>query len=282
MKVMNFFDGGIKQTMKFERQIDHSEKLAAVIPFYQNGDYYFRKGISAYKKQNMKKAVKFIEKAIKIEQDEPVFHCQLAAILAEIGEYERSNEILQYVLLEIDETMDECYFFMANNYAHLGLFEKAETAAKEYMKRRPSGEFYADSTDLLDLLDFERDDEDYEEEDELILEYDQAVSLLSDGNYDKAVVHLEQMTKQYPTYWAAYNLLAQALFKVNNYQQAINVCHQILQEDEGNLTARCNLAMIYYKTGNLDGANEIVQSLQVIIPIDVEQRYKIASTLCAV
>ena len=37
--------------------------------------------------------------------------------------------------------MTECYFYMANNYANMEQFEKAEEALVTYLEEDPSGQF---------------------------------------------------------------------------------------------------------------------------------------------
>lgn len=59
---------------------------------------------------------------------------QLAVIYTEMGFYQQSNELLDFILTNINEKMTECYYFKANNYAHLGLFHEAYKAAETYLK----------------------------------------------------------------------------------------------------------------------------------------------------
>ncbi|WP_096202474.1 tetratricopeptide repeat protein [Bacillus sp. FJAT-45350] len=267
--------------MDFERH-NKREKLGRIIPFYQNGEFYFNKGLIAYQKKQVPKAVKLMETAIKLSEDEPMFHCQLAAVLSELGQYERSNEILQYVLDELDSSMDECYFFMANNFAYLGLFDKAEESAKKYMSISPDGEFSHDSDDLLDLLKFEKEDDDLDEEEDLIIEYDYICRLVETEKYELAIKRLETMMNEYPTFWPAYNHLSTVLFDIGRKEEALQLCKEVLEKDKGNLIARCNLAQFYYKNGQKDEADSMIRLLICVLPIDFDHRFKVASTLCMV
>lgn len=60
-------------------------------------------------KKNLKRAVTLFERAVKLTDKEPVFQIQLAAVLSELSEYERSNDILRAVLTETSD-YPECYF----------------------------------------------------------------------------------------------------------------------------------------------------------------------------
>ena len=204
-----------------------------VVPLFQSGDYFFHRGIEAYRKNHLHRAIKLFERAVKITKKEPVFHVQLAAVLSEIGEYERSNEILQQVLAEEGDSLAECYFFMANNYAYLGLFEKAERASLRYLELDPNERFSDDAHDLLELLHFEREqDDDWDEmdaqEDEWIALHERAHYLLRNGEVQASIPILESVIEDHPSCWAAKNHLAEALFRLGD-DSAFEVCESILE-----------------------------------------------------
>ncbi|MCL7748996.1 tetratricopeptide repeat protein [Halalkalibacter alkaliphilus] len=263
---------------------DEQEK-GKVVPLFQSGDYFFHRGIEAYRKNHLQRAIKLLERAVKLTNTEPVFHVQLAAVLSEIGEYERSNEILKNVLAE-KEDVAECYFFMANNYAYLGLFEKAERMTLRYLELSPDERFTEDAKDLLELLRFEREeDEEWddlgEDEDELIAQFERARYLVRRGNIQEAIPVLQTIIDEHPTYWTAHNQLAEALFRLGE-DSAFEICQTILEKDPGNLFTLCNLALFYTKSGNAKGAETYIQSLRRVYPIDGDHYVKVAETLCTV
>jgi tetratricopeptide (TPR) repeat protein len=264
----------------------NGHEKSKVVPMFQSGDYFFHRGIEAYRKNHLHRAIKLFERAVKITNTEPVFHVQLAAVLSEIGEYERSNEILQHVLAEKEEDVEECFFFMANNYAYLGLFEKAERMALRYLGACPNERFSEDARDLLELLRFEREEEDdwemlEEDEDELIAEHDRAHSLLRKGKIKESIPILEKIIAEHPTYWAAQNHLAEALFRLGD-DAAFDRCAFILEKDHGNLFAIANLALFYTKKGEAKKAEPFIHSLRRVYPLDGDHYVKVAETLCAV
>ena len=116
-----------------------------LIPFTQNAEYFFQRALTYYHQNNLYKAKKLLLRAIKIDNEEPSYICQLAAVLAELGEFTKSNEWLHYVLNEVDPSLTECYFFLANNYAYLGQFEKAQEEALYYLELDPEGDFAEDA-----------------------------------------------------------------------------------------------------------------------------------------
>ncbi len=256
-----------------------------VIPLVRSGDYFFRCGIKAYRRNRLQRAIKLFERAVKLTSTEPVFQVQLAAVLSEIGEYERSNTILQQVLVEQGDEIAECYFFIANNYAYLGLFEKAEKAALRYLELQPNDRFSQDAHELLELLHFEFEEEDWDEldldEDELISHHERARYLLKKGEVEAAIPLLESLLDEHPTCWAAKNHLAEAFFRRGD-EIAFTICEEILAEDEGNLFAICNLALFYSKKGEATKAKSYIEALKNVYPLDADHYIKVAETLCAV
>ncbi|MDE5414105.1 tetratricopeptide repeat protein [Alkalihalobacterium chitinilyticum] len=261
-------------------------KLGKVIPFIQNGDYFYQKGISFYRKNNMDRAIYYLEKAIELKKDDPVYHCQLSAILADKGEYERSNEILDYVISELDPTMYECYFFMANNYAHLGLFEKAEELAFEYIEKNEDQEFLDDCMSLIDLLCLEKEDNSFEtrldEEELLIIRHENAAAHIARGHYELAIDQFKKMIEDRPNLWSAHNQIAKALFLQGQHEEAFERTFEVLENDPGNFTAYCHLTTFYFETGEKEKAYEFASWLTKISPIDIEQRFLLAETLCKI
>ncbi|MBP3949977.1 tetratricopeptide repeat protein [Bacillus suaedae] len=256
-----------------------------VVPLFRSGDYFFHRGIEAYRKKHLHRAIKLFERAVKLTAKEPVFHVQLAAVLSEIGEYERSNEILQQVLVNENDEIAECYFFMANNYAYLGFFEKAERMTLRYLELGDDERFTDDAKNLLDLLRFERDEDEFdglvEEEDELLAQHERAHYLLREGNVETAIPLLRTIIKEHPTYWAAQNHLAEALYRLGtDREEAYMITLDVLEKDPGNLIAICNLALFYAKDGQTKEAEIMVESLQCVYPMDGDHYVKVAETLC--
>ncbi|WP_017726314.1 tetratricopeptide repeat protein [Halalkalibacterium ligniniphilum] len=267
--------------------VTYEPKKQNIIPFFQSGDYFFHRGVIAYRKNHLQRAVKLLERAVKLTEQEPVFHIQLAAVLAEMGQYERSNEILEAVLEELDKEQSECYFFMANNYAYLGLFEKAERAAQTYLSLCPDGDFANDTNDLLELLTFEKEEEDEEwelsepESDQYLLQHEKARHLLKEGFVEDAIPVLQAIIEEHPTCWAAHNRLAEALFRLGD-ESAFDVCESILENDRGNLFALCNLAVFFTKMDRFAEARPFIEAIRSVHPLDLEHRLKLAQVLCTV
>ena len=261
----------------------YRKKHSNVIPFLQNGDYFFHRGIDAYKKKNLKRAVTLFERAVKLTDKEPVFQIQLAAVLSELNEYERSNDILRDVLHDTEDQYPECHFFMANNYAYLGQFVLAEQSVKAYLTLTTEDNRLEGAEDLLEMLKEEElvMEDESEELENLISGHTTAGSFLKQNKPQQAIPVLEEMIEDHPTCWAAYNHLAEAYFRSGQKNQAFTISEKVLTEDKGNLFALCNLAIFNQELGDIIRADRYAKILCQVYPIDTDHFLKLARVLCA-
>ena len=256
------------------------KKEAKIIPFTQNGDFYFQKGLHAYRKRDLYKAKKLLHRAANMKPSDASVLCQYAIVLMELGEYQRSNEYFELILNELQPSMYDCHYFLANNFAFLGLFQEAKKHAEQYMRKDPDGEFLDDIEDLLELLELDSDEEEEVSttQDQLIVMQENARALLEEGKLDEAINHLLQMIEEYPEFWSGYNNMALAHFYKGDVQKAMEVSYDILTKNEGNLHALCNLLVFYYYEGNEKYVQELSAQLEKVTPILTEHRYKLGAT----
>ena len=108
------------------------EKSNNIIPFIPEGDFYFTKGVEAFQNRKFNIAVKWMKKAIEAKPNDPLYQCQMSVIYTEIGAYHAANQLLTNVLQSTEYT--DCYYLIANNYAHLGLLNDAEKYVNLYLE----------------------------------------------------------------------------------------------------------------------------------------------------
>ncbi|MGM0876731.1 MAG: tetratricopeptide repeat protein [Bacillota bacterium] len=266
------------------KQLSKQRQKAQVVPFLQDGQYYYNKGLKAYREQNYQKASKYLQKAVELEPKDSSKLSQLATIYTDMGKYSQSNELLSYILDEVDKEMTECHYFMANNYAHLGLFQEAYKCATEYANKEPNGEFIEENEDLIDLLTMEDDGEEpfLKDPDDLILKQDAAKSLLENSQFEEAILLLEEIVVEYPEFWSAHNNLSLAYFYVGEVDKAKEYLQTVLQRNPGNLHAYCNLLVFYYYERQDEKVEELAKTLSTVHPLLYEHRYKLGATFALV
>ena len=256
-----------------------------MLSFIPTGEYYFTKGLKAFRHRDYHKAKKYLQRALQLEPYEPMIACQLAIIHTEMGEYQQSNHLLNMVLEELDDDMVECHYFLANNYAHMGFFKDAYHHANSYLEMEPDGEFSEDAVDLLEVLTLEADDLDEEElygQDDLILKQEQARELLESGNFPKAIKILKEVIGEYPEYWSAYNNLALAYFYLGEYDQAFAMLNDVMERNPGNLHAVCNKVVFSYFLKDFKEVMFLKKMLKKIHPMLTEHQYKLGATFALI
>ncbi|WEG13625.1 tetratricopeptide repeat protein [Pullulanibacillus sp. KACC 23026] len=254
----------------------HTNK-ARVIPFLPDGDYYFEKGIVAYQHGDLGRAKKFLERAVAFNPNEPDYLCQLAAILAELEQFEASNQLLKKVVFEIDPSLVECFFFMANNFAYLGRYEEAIQEIKRYMTLEPHGSFVQDAKDLYKLLMLESGEE-IGEVDPAISDHEKGRQALERGDQQKAIYYFKKVIKEKPSFWAAQNNLAIAYFSLGQQEKGLNQIEHILAHDPGNVHALCNKITFHHQLGDAEVVKALLELLNKLQPFYPEMQSKLGAT----
>ncbi|MGL4522795.1 MAG: tetratricopeptide repeat protein [Bacilli bacterium] len=259
-------------------------KIKQLIPLAERGNYYYRMAKKQYKQNNIKKAVSYMQRAVEKNSKSNDWQSELAFMLTELGDYAASNDVYQMLLprLVLDEDIYACHFLIANNFAHLGNFYQAKKFVTLYLDDQPEGEFAEDAEDLLFFIN-EEVGFDLDNEQETLLELqEQSRQLLAEGNIPEAIELLEEMTEAFPEYWPAYNNLALTYFHIGDIQEAFSITEKVLTESTGNIHALCNLMVFYYSLGKKKEADATLETLKTVIPMGLEQTYKLATTLSCV
>nr|WP_138495438.1 tetratricopeptide repeat protein [Paenibacillus pinistramenti] len=247
-----------------------------------DANFFFERAVSALERLQYDKALKYFRKAVEYEPGNPVNHCNLAGILSETGDYEGSNEVLSRILSEVDETMTECYFYMANNYANLEKFEDAEEALVTYLEKDADGQFLAEAEEMMELLQYELNRPAKVGRIKSLqgqTEHDQARSLLERGEFTAAVKQLEKLLQEQPDFLAARNNLALGYYYMGMFKEAMAAIEDVLRRDPGNLHGLCNLAVFIQHDGNQEDLQVLSDHLAGIVPFHQEHVFKLATTM---
>lgn len=265
-----------------ERKRPAKTQRGKVLPISMDAGFFFERAVSSLDRYRYDKALKYFRKAVEYEPNNPVNHCNMAGILSEMGDYAASNEVLQTVLEEIDPSMTECYFYMANNYANMDMFEAAEEALIRYLEEDEQGQFLSEAEEMIDLLQYELDRPTKLKSIKSrhgVYEHDQARALLEEGKFAQAVKMLEELVQSLPDFLAARNNLALGYYYLGLFHKAVETVEEVLVKDPGNLHALCNLAIFYQHAGNREALEELAGRLENIVPFHQEHVFKLATTM---
>lgn len=253
-----------------------------IISIQQDANFYFHKGVKAFQKRDFFKAQKWFTRAVELAPAEPLFKCQLSVLHTELGSYHAANQLLNEVLEEYHEEYSDCYYLLANNYAHLGLFYEAKKYSKKYLETENDGEFVEDANQLLDLLEMNDEDLDedwmFDEEDELLMHQESVFYHMERENWEEALPILNEMLAIYPDQVSVKHDYAHVIFQLGHRKEAIMLEESWLEKDPGSLRSHCNLAQFYHLEQSEKAQNHI-EILQLVYPMHEGQKLKIAVTL---
>ncbi|SIS43296.1 tetratricopeptide repeat protein [Salimicrobium flavidum] len=254
-----------------------------VIPFVPNSSFYFSYGVQAFQKRSFDRAVRWLKKAIEINENEPLYKCQLSVVYTEVGSYHAANQLLNEVLREKGDTYPDCYYLMANNYAHLGLFQDASRYLDTYMERDPEGEFKEAAEQLKEMIDSlepeEKEDFQFDEEDELLVYQETVHYHLEHHEWEEALALLEEMMNLFPTFPLTNHQYAYALFHSGNREAAVDMEREWLEETPEDILCHINLVTFYVEMNQFELMKHHIFQLKNVYPMHEEQQLAVAVAL---
>lgn len=257
-----------------------------VISMRLDAAYFFERGVQCLQKNDLKKALRAFRKTVEYEPDNPINHCNLAGVLSELGEFEESNEVLHHVLRDLDPTMAECQFYLANNYANMGQYEIAEEYVLQYLDADPDGEYADEATEMLDVLMDEFGGgkayaawEAKRQQHEQLLAQRDGRHLLEEGQFEAAVEWLQEIVEREPTNIAAQNNLSLAYYYTGQKEQAVALTEQVLLREPDNIHALCNFVVFNKQAGPRERYRSRIDTLMKVFPLHYDQAMKVGTTL---
>lgn len=250
-----------------------------VFPLIPEGDFYFKKGVEAFQKRNFEGAIKWLRKAIEMEPEDPLYQCQMSVIYTEIGAFHTANQLLTKVLQSSGNDYTDCYYLLANNYAHLGLLNDAKKFANSYLDKEPDGEFHEAAENLIEMVDIDEDDEWLNDgEDDLLIYQETVFYHMENCEWDKALPLLKEMITLFPDYPLVKHDYTQALFFSGFQDEAVKMETEHLEQEPNSLHSRINLAIFSYELGNITEYETHIQALENVYPLHEQLRLRIAIT----
>lgn len=254
-----------------------------IVSFIPTGDYYYNKALKALERDQSEKAYKYLKRASELSPDDAHILMQLGIMEMEIHNFDIALELMQ-TAYSLEPNEPEIVFFLAEVSGSVGLMRDAKKYAEMYLEMEPNGIYVEEVHDILDFVSFEfefpLESDEYDSQEMFVQE--KARRLMEKGEFDKAIEILEQLVEEKPHFWSAFNNLALAYFYMNETEQAKALLHQVLRENNGNVHALCNLAVIAYYEKNESELQALLEVLDKIQPYVWENRYKLGATLALI
>lgn len=263
-------------------------KSDKVIPLRMTAEFFNERATRSLDQYNFSKALRYYKRAVDVEPNNPTYFCNMAGVLAQLGQFKESNDILFHVLYKVDTELADCHYYLACNFANMDYFDKAEKHALLYLANDPDGRF---SNEALDLLEFVaelpedspllRDKETVDEyiASEVANQHDRARKMLEEGNFEDAEKLLQQLFMDNPDFLAAGNNLSLCYYYMGKFEDATDTISLILDRDPHNIHALCNLTILFSHYKQANRLEELLAVLKKVIPMQYDQAYKLGITL---
>ncbi len=253
-----------------------------IITFERGADFYFDLGYRKIQTGNLKSALRYIEKAVRLKPNDSFIQFNYAGLLAELGNIDLSTEILLHIVNELDPNYDECYFGLGCNYLQLQKIKKSVEYFSKYLEKDPEGEFSEEAEDLLEMLNMIKDANNNLDDEELEKIYkieEEAIEHLEKRQYKTAVEKFEQVVALLPNAVPARNNLSLAYYYMGDFQKALEIAREVIGYEPYNIHANCNLAIFYNKLELTNWMEKQAKTIKKLETENPEYLYKIADTL---
>lgn len=253
-----------------------------IITFERGADFYFDVGYRKIQKGNLKSALRYIEKAVKLKPNDSFLQFNYAGLLAELGDVNLSTEVLLHIVNELDPNYDECYFGLGCNYLQMQKIKKSVEYFVKYLEKDPEGEFSEEAEDLLEMLNMIKDANNNLDDDELEKIYkleEEAINDLEVRDYKNAAQKFESVVTLLPNAVPARNNLSLAYYYLGETQKAIELAREVLNYEPYNIHANCNIAIFYKKMNLSNWVEKQIKCIKKLNTENPEYLYKIADTL---
>lgn len=261
-----------------------AKKQRKVVPFDQNGQFYYRKAKKHMNNNNYLGALNFYRKAIEKEPQNVEYLMDLAEVFTEMGCFHQSSKVL-FSILQKEKSRGDCYFGLGCNFLGMQDYDRAMECFEKYLDVDPYGIYSDEARDLVDLLtEYEYYDEDYDTFDigtESIYSLAaEGKDLLDRGEYKEAIKKLERVVLLEPNLIYVKNNLSLAYFCVGKLNEAINISLDVLRIDPLNIHANCNVCLFLREKNELKKSKKHLERIVNFRTQDPEELHKIAVTLC--
>src|SRR5690625_467183 len=257
-----------------------------IIHYRNDSDFYFSYGVKAFKGKRFDRAEKWLKRAIEASPNNALYLCQLSVLYTELGQFHKANDLLQHAVHVQGDAYPDSYYLLANNFAHLGLFDESKKHAEHYLKLEPQGDFNEEMLELLELLDhvssLEDDDEFDFDDDELIIYQETAFYYLEREKWDEAIQILEELILLFPEYLPAKHEYAFALFEKGDQREALELELASFNNDPTSIHSRLNLIYFYNQLKDETSVNALFDTLRNVYPSYFELKLKMAITFAKI
>lgn len=247
-------------------------KKENLVQYRQDADFFFKVGLKYTGRNQFLTAQRYLSKAVEIDRFNADYVFNLACVMAELKEAEKSNKLFSDIIKNIDPTFAECYFGIACNYFDSGNFKKAREYFDKYILFDNDGQFADDAYDIIHYLKIYEDiGYSQKRENTSLKVVHEGIELMKSALYNKAYSKLEKAVEVNPEAVIPRIYLALACYIQGDIDRAFSVTKSVLKLEANNVFAHCNLAILCAGIG--DGLFDTQLKTIHILDINNEENF---------
>lgn len=249
-----------------------------VIKFSEGSKLYFELGNYYYYKNNLDKALTYYERALAIDPANPVNHFNLACLLSELGNYQKSTSIFKRIIKEMDSGLSESWFWLAMNSGQQQHYREASLYLRKYLEQEPDGDYSWQAEEILDYLRTDLPMLSPNKREQIEELSAQGMELVSQGRLPEAITCFTKACAIEPELTAPQNNLALSWFQMGKIGKAIEVTREVLEREPLNLFANCNLAAFSFIINDELAVRRQLQILDQLWSDNPDEMLKLGTT----
>ncbi|GAC41193.1 tetratricopeptide repeat protein [Paenibacillus popilliae] len=258
---------------------DNADTHGDVVMFPVDAVAYSDRAVKLLDRLQYDKALRYFRRAVECDPGDAIHQCNLAGALAETGRFEESNLILRHIVNELDPSMSECYYYMANNFAHLECYQEAEAALDVYLALDPQGAYGSEALEMKEMLHDEMNRPGlypgarppanaaaFEEAARGLKEAAAALSRVAESEGSDEPANPSGQAWESQSGQEAEHQEARRMMEEGRFVEAGRILERLMQANPGDLPARNNLALAYYYMGFFKEAREMLYQVLALDP----------------
>ncbi|MBX6353075.1 MAG: tetratricopeptide repeat protein [Thermoflavifilum sp.] len=257
-----------------------------LVVFRRDADFFLERAEQYLMRCNYPRALRALERTVKLDPDNPHYRWNLAQCLSEMGQYEAANGVLREILERFNPPWPELRYHMALNHLAMDEFEEAQRLLVEYMETAQDEDGLQQAEWLLHMIAAEvgetatfqawlrrarrREEEEARRDGRW---------LMQQGRFTEAAQQMTELLRREPDNLTVWNNLSVACWYAGHAEKAVQLAETVLQKAPDNVHALCNLTMFRRKTGPRDVYQRLLRRLLQLFPLHYDDALKLGTTL---
>ncbi len=237
-----------------------------IIPFGRSSQFYFNRAMQEYEKGNLLRVKELIELAIEYNQDDVWNYYNLALTLEELEDYEGAIKIWQDHVIGREELMSEAYFHLALCYSEIDELTEFRKYLDLYLEVENDQDMkdiaiqlmeYLEEEDMTDILNKA------ESKQEVLRTLESRItSHMFNQDYQKALDECFNLMDTEGRMVPLLNRAAIIALLADMPAIAYDLIEEVLEIDDVNVGAICNLALYYYYHRDDISVQKIIEKME--------------------